>query len=202
MSPTPMTTFYLVRHAPTDWIDRGLAGRTDVPLSAAGKHRADRLANRLSGERLDALQASPLLRVQETAAAVARVTGLRVETVPALTEVDFGTWTGRDFAALETLPGWRRWNAFRSGSWAPEGESMIDVQARFTGHMMRLAEEHPGGRFALFSHADPIRAALAYWLGMPIDFFLRIEIAPASVSIVEIGEWGPRVLTTNEVPPE
>ena len=49
------------------------------------------------------------------------------------------------------------------------------------------------------SHADPIRAALAYFLGMPLDLLLRLEISPASVSVLQLDDWGPKVLCVNEI---
>jgi ribonuclease H / adenosylcobalamin/alpha-ribazole phosphatase len=197
-----VTVFFLVRHAHHDWLGRGLAGRTDVPLSAAGLDQAERLAHRLARERLDAVQSSPLLRTRQTADAVARRCALEVEEAPDILEVDFGGWTGRDFDELERDGRWRRWNAFRSAGRCPGGESMTEAQARFVGHLTRLHEERPGARVALVGHADPIRSVLAYWLGAPLDLFLRIEVSPASISAVELGDWGPRVLSINECVPE
>jgi hypothetical protein len=33
---------------------------------------------------------------------------------------------------------------------------------------------------------------------MPLDLFVRIEIAPASISIVELDDWGWRLTLLNE----
>lgn len=197
-----MTVFFLVRHAHHDWLGRGLAGRTDVPLSAKGFAQAERLARRLAGAGLDAVRSSPLLRTRQTAEAIAARSGLEVEVTPEILEVDFGAWTGKDFGDLDRDERWRRWNAFRSGTRCPGGETMAEAQARVVGYMAGLHEEGPSARVALVGHADPIRAALAWWLGMPLDLFLRIEVSPASVSTVELGDWGPRVLSINECVPE
>ena len=197
-----MTVFLLVRHAHHDRVGRGLAGRTDVPLSAEGSAQAERLARRLEREGLDALQTSPLLRTRQTAEAVARRCGIEVEIAPDIVEVDFGDWTGRSFDELEQDGRWRRWNAFRSAGHCPAGESMAQVQMRFVSHLIRLHEDRPGTRVALVGHADPIRAVLAYWLGVPLDLFLRIEVSPASISAVELRDREPRVLSVNECVPE
>ncbi|HSK40803.1 MAG TPA: histidine phosphatase family protein [Arenibaculum sp.] len=196
-----MTIFYLVRHALHDWLGQGIAGRTDVPLSDAGHAQAGRLAERLSREPIDAVQTSPLLRTRQTAQPIAERLGLGAELAPAVVEIDFGEWTGRRFGELEADPRWRRWNAVRSTSRAPEGETMIEVQARFVDHLSRLSRERPGGRVALVSHGDPIRAVLAHWLGMPLDLFLRLEVSPASISVIGLDDGGPRVFSINEAIP-
>lgn len=197
-----MTVFYLVRHALHDRLGHAIAGRTDVALSDAGHAQARRLAERLSRERIDAVQTSPLLRTRQTARPIAERLGLEAEPVPAVVEIDFGEWTGRRFDELEADPRWRRWNAMRSTSRAPEGETMIEVQARFVDHLSRLSRERPGGRVALVSHGDPIRSVLAHWLGMPLDLFLRLEVSPASLSVIGLDEGGPRVFSINEAIPE
>ena len=66
-------------------------------------------------------------------------------------------------------------------------------------HIDHLAGQG-GGPVLCVSHCDVIRAVLAHYLGMPQDLLLRLEVAPASVSTVEIGPWGPRILRINEEP--
>lgn len=75
---------------------------------------------------------------------------------------------------------------------------MIEAQARMVRQLDCLRERHPGECIAIVSHADPLRALLAHFLGIAIDLMLRFEISPASVSVVESGEWGPRILCVNE----
>ncbi len=192
-----MTRLYLVRHAEHDLVGRGLAGRADTPLNAAGRAQAERLGRWFARERPTALWTSPLPRARQTAEAIARGTGLAVGEAEALTEVDFGAWTGCGFDALEEDPVWRRWNAARALARAPGGEAMAEVQARMVGFLNRLCDSDPGGAHALVGHGDPIRAALAYYLGVPIDLFLRIEVSPASISVLAIDGWTPRVLRLN-----
>lgn len=77
------------------------------------------------------------------------------------------------------------------------GELMIEVQARVLALMEILSRRHPAMTVALVSHADVIRGALAHCLGMPLDLVLRLEVSPASISIVAMQEYGPRVLCIN-----
>ena len=84
----------------------------------------------------------------------------------------------------ETDPGWQGWKVFRGGRRIPGGETTIAIQARVVNEMIRLRDQFPGEHMVLVSHGDPIRAALCHWLGMPLDFMSRLEVAPGSVSVV------------------
>jgi broad specificity phosphatase PhoE len=92
---------------------------------------------------------------------------------------------------------WSRFNTNRGTVSAPGGEMMIDVQARISKQLECLRLDHLGETVAVVSHADVIKAALMLYLNMPLDCHLRLEISPASVSVVELAEWGPRVLAIN-----
>ena len=83
----------------------------------------------------------------------------------------------------------------------PNGELMIEVQARVLALMERLCQRHPAMTVALVSHGDVIRAAMAHCLGMPLDFLLRLDVSPASISIVAMEQSGPRVLCVNNTEP-
>jgi broad specificity phosphatase PhoE len=74
---------------------------------------------------------------------------------------------------------------------------MIDVQSRMLRLIERLCSLHPDQTVALISHGDVIKAALAHYLGVSLDLSQRIEISPASVSIVRIARYGPEVLLVN-----
>jgi probable phosphoglycerate mutase len=181
-----------------DWVDRRLAGRLPgVHLNAEGRAQAAALAERLGEKRIHRVVSSPLERARETAAPLAEALRVPVELSDAFTEVAFGEWEGRDIPALECDPRWRLYNVNRSGTSAPGGERLIDTQARFVEALEALRADHSAETLAVVSHADPIRAALLHCLGMPIDFYRRLEILPASISVVEIGDCGPRVLGLN-----
>ena len=65
---------------------------------------------------------------------------------------------------------------------------MLAVQARVVALVEQIRAERPDGRVALVSHADVIRGLIAHVAGIPLDLFQRIEIDPASVSVIEVGE--------------
>jgi probable phosphoglycerate mutase len=74
---------------------------------------------------------------------------------------------------------------------------MIEIQTRMVRQLEILRERHAGETVATVSHGDPLRSTIMHFMGIPLDFMLRFEISPASVSIVEWGEWGSRVLCVN-----
>ena len=196
-----MTTFLLVRHAVHDRVDRVLCGRMPgVTLGSEGRAQADRIAARLSGEAIAAVQSSPRERARETAEPVAARLGLGVEVSDALDEIEMGEWTGKPFDELRDDPRWNLWNSARSVTRAPGGETMLEAQARLLAHAEALRTRFPNGAIALVTHADVIKAALAYWLGLSLDALHRFEIAPASISRAVVGDWGAKVLSLNETP--
>ena len=75
---------------------------------------------------------------------------------------------------------------------------MLDVQARVVTELEELRGKHPGATVALFSHADVIRFAVAHYAGIPIDLANRLEIRPASVSAIALGDEDVRILRLNE----
>jgi broad specificity phosphatase PhoE len=193
--------FFLVRHAAHELVDRVLCGRMPgVSLGEEGRAQSRRVAARLARERIGAIHTSPLERAQQTAVPIAEQLDLTPEIHEAIVEIDVGEWAGRDFAILQNDPRWLSWNNARSIARAPGGETMLDVQARVMGHLERVRAEHPNEAVVLVSHADVIKAALLYCLGMPIDGYRLLDIGPASISTLVIGDWGAKVLSMNEVP--
>lgn len=193
-----MTTFYLIRHGSNDMLPRGLAGRLPgIHLNEQGRTEAERVAERLKDKPIRHIFCSPLERARETAEPLARALNLPVQISEAILEVDFGEWQGADLVTLRADERWARWIKFRSGLPLPRGELMINIQARVVSEMVRLRDQFPGEHLALVSHGDPIRAALCHWLGMPLDYMVRFEVAPGSVSVVALDDEQPRVLGVN-----
>jgi probable phosphoglycerate mutase len=192
-----VTNFLLVRHGMTDEIGQVLSGWGDVALNAQGTVAVQALAARLASVRLSALYTSPLARARQTAALIAAPHRLTPVVEPGVGEVRYGAFTGRSFDALHAAPGWSRWNAFRSGARIPDGETMIEVQARVVAALLRMRDAHGGGNVVVVSHGDAIKAAVGYVLGSPIDLMLRLEVEPASVTELELRDDGARVLGVN-----
>jgi probable phosphoglycerate mutase len=197
------TTFFLVRHAAHDNLGSYLAGRSvDVSLGKDGRAQAQRLAARMRRERFDAIHTSPRKRTCETAVFIGDAVGLAEEIEPDLDEIDFGEeWCGRTFDELNGDPAWRSWNSDRANARTPAGEALADVQVRMCRHMQSVRAAYAEGAVVLVSHADPIKAAIAGQLRLPIETIDRFDIAPASLSTLVVGDWGAKLLQLNEVTP-
>jgi len=195
-----MAIFHLVRHGHHNWLQRGFPGRTPgVSLSEQGVVDAVKVSEWLVHLPIAAVIASPLERAQQTATQLARRLGLDIQTEPDFNEFDFGSWSQLTFPELHEQPGWVTWQSARSLCRPPGGETIVEVQARVVSMLSRLALKHGDEQLALFGHGDPIKTALVYGLGAPLDNVTRIEIEPASVSTVEITAKGVRVLRVNRV---
>jgi probable phosphomutase (TIGR03848 family) len=194
-----MTVLLLIRHAETDAVGNRITGwLPGVSLTARGQQQAIRLGERLSGVPLRAVYASPLERAIHTAEAAARPHNLQVRISEAVGEVRMGEWSGLSYRELDERPEWRRFNQVRSMTRIPGGELMVETQARMVGELDRLRAAHPDEVFAVVSHGDVIKAAIAYFAGMPLDFLWRFEIDPASVSVIAFEGDTPRILRLND----
>lgn len=179
-------TFYLVRHAAHELVDRVLAGRMPgVDLSPLGRKQAKAIGDWLAPLEITHVLSSPQPRALQTAAPLARKAGLKIIVLDALDEMDFGDWTGRPFAELKLDPHWQSWNRTRAAVRPPGGETMGEAQARVINALNALNITHTNARLALFSHAEIIRAVVLRCLSLPLDAWNTLEIAPASMTALE-----------------
>lgn len=193
------TLVLLVRHGLTPTTGKVLPGRAPgLHLSEKGLAQADRLVERFTGLRVDALYASPLERTRETARPLEDAMKLTAEPEPELIECDFGEWTGEKLTDLSALPEWATVQGTPSEFRFPDGESFPEMQERMVGAVERLCQRHAGQTIVCFSHADPIKALLAHALGSPLDRFQRIAVDPCSVSAIAYRpEADPSILRMN-----
>ena len=198
-SRTAPTTVLLVRHGLTPTTGRVLPGRSlGLHLSDEGRRQAEAAARRIAKlERVAAVYASPLERARETALAIAKARGLAVRIDRGLLELDIGAWTGSSLARVSRKPEWAQVQRYPSGFRFPDGESFTEMQAQITDTLAVLVARHRSGTIVAVSHADPIKAALAHALGMHLDHFQRLVIAPASITTIAYGATGPVVIGVN-----
>ncbi|WP_062464162.1 histidine phosphatase family protein [Demequina soli] len=197
----------LVRHGVTEMTTSRRMSGGGVPgpsLSAAGKVQAAKAADLVYGigrrtwthlPHVTRVLASPIVRTQETAAALGRRIGAHVETEERLREVEFGAWEGLTVAEIverdgDAIHAWRR-----AETLAPGGESLPQVGERVSAVLTDLAREHAaeclGGRdvprgVALVSHAVAIKSAVGVALGMPASHWGAIWPSPASSTILQV----------------
>ncbi len=201
LGASKVTLFHLVRHGEHAMQSRIIAGRTTgIGLSPKGRAEAAAVAERLTAEKVDAIYASPLDRTRETAAILAGRLDLPVAIREDLIELDFGEWTGLTFEQVRTDQRWAPWQSCRSIAAIPGGESWRQVQDRTVRALFDLRRSHLAETVVLVSHGDVIRAALLFALGMPLDFYNRIEVGTGSISTVRMDDNGIRVPALNERP--
>jgi probable phosphomutase (TIGR03848 family) len=195
-----VTLLLLVRHAVTDMTGKRLYGRSEgISLSEAGREQAAGLAKRVAEVPLDALYSSPLDRCMETAAPIAEACGVTVQQVEGMLEIDYGDWTGRPFTSLSRTKLWREFHgATPSAPRFPGGETLAEAQARVVGATGELVDRHPKGTVAVVTHGDVVALVLAYYAGIHVDLFQRLEVAPASVTAIGVGSGAPRIRRVND----
>lgn len=188
-----MTYILLIRHGQNDWVTkRRLAGWIQgVHLNDVGQQQAENLSERLRELPLAAVYSSPLERCMETANVIARPHNLEVFDLEELGEVRYGKWEGKRLKKLRKKR--RKWynvQHFPSRFRFPEGESFVAVQQRAVSAIEKLSERHQKELIALVSHADVIKLILSHYIGSHIDLFQRINIAPASASLLSLSKDG------------
>jgi probable phosphoglycerate mutase len=183
------TRVFLVRHGATilSAEDR-FAGATDIPLSDEGRQQVRRLAERLSGEKIAAVLASPLGRTMETASLLARPHGLAVQPIDGLREISHGRWEQKTRQEVERefpdeAEEWGR----DPYTFAPEGgESGLAVTARALPALMGIIRTHLGHQVLVVSHKATIRLLLSSLLGFdPRRYRDNLDQSPAALNIVD-----------------
>jgi broad specificity phosphatase PhoE len=168
---------WLVRHAETEWSLSGKhTGRTDVPLTDAGRARARELGARLRDRQFQLVLVSPRERARETA----RLAGLAdaCQVREDLLEWDYGEYEGITTLEIrETRPDWYLWT-----DGVPGGETAEEIGARCD----RIVEEILGvdGDVAIFAHGHVLRVLGARWLEAPVSFGGRLYLTTGSLSVL------------------
>lgn len=183
-----MAQFLLVRHGDNNSIGKFLAGRTPgVHLNENGKKQAQDLATNLAGLPIKAIISSPLERAHETAEPIAQALGLSVEIMQDFNEVDFGDWEGKNIEDLRKDPLWDDVQERPGQIRFPGGETLQETQMRIVSGLQKLSERYAEKDWIIcVAHCDIVRLAVAYFLGAPLDNLQRIQISPASVSVLSL----------------
>ena len=210
----PPATIVLVRHGETALtVSRELSGSSvpGPPLSAAGRVQAAQAADavhRIGRESWPDLPypsrvlASPMVRTQETAAAIGRRIGQHVEPEPAFAEAHFGDWEGLSTEVVEARwPGQLQRFYTDPGFAVPGGESMADIGVRVEAALTEVAAQGTDATPVVVSHVMAIRAALGITMGLPPAAWTWQRILPTSLSVVRFWPDGMRELVAAGVPP-
>ncbi|RKS73858.1 putative phosphoglycerate mutase [Motilibacter peucedani] len=165
----------LWRHGRTEWnADERFQGQTDVPLDGTGREQARTAARLLTGLRPSVIVSSDLVRARDTAAALAELTGVPVDTDPGLRETFAGSWqglTGAEIAAVDA-ESWEAWVAGVPDARPGGGETRWEVAERTSEALQKaLARVEPGGTLVAVTHGGAARTALAMLLALPPELW-------------------------------
>ncbi|HTX90655.1 MAG TPA: histidine phosphatase family protein [Anaerolineales bacterium] len=198
-----MTTLLLIRHGENEYLKKNrLPGQqAGIHLNERGRSQAAALAESLKKLPIKAIYSSSLERAVETIEPLAKELGLEIRLRPSLMDIHVGEWTGRSLKSLTRLKAWSTVQRAPSRFHFPGGESFLQAQERVVSELDAIAAAHKKGMVAVVFHADPIKLAVAYYLGLPLDNFQRLAIQPASVTILGMHEAGAGLLAMNLIPP-
>lgn len=182
----------LVRHGRTEANRSGLLlGRLDVALDPLGEAQAAATAAAIGPA--DRIVCSPLQRTRSTAAAW----GAEIEVDERWTELDYGDLDGTPLRDVDADL-WRRWRhdvAFAP----PGGESLHELGERVRAACDDLAEVARDGHVVVVTHVSPVKAAVAWAVGVGVEVSWRMFVAPASATRIAIGDRGPSLHGFNDV---
>jgi len=187
----PATTLLLVRHGVTEHtvakrFSGGLGG-SDPGLTDEGRAQVRSTADWLAplAEGIDVVLSSPVRRTRESAEVLGARLGREVVVEPGLAEMEFGAWEGLTFAEIrerhpDEVDRWLGSLDHPPGG----GESFRVVERRVLASLERLLERHRGETVLAVSHVTPIKVLVAHALGAPLESVFRMELAPASVTVL------------------
>ncbi len=272
-----MPVLLLIRHGTNNWVKEGrLPGQApNLHLNDDGRAQAEALSRLLEKQPISAIYSSHLERAIETAYILARPRELPVHIRRSLADTDTGDYTAKTIKEISEAEGskenWKTIVEKPSEARLPNGESLLEMQARVVAELERICAAYPdpeppkdkgkgGGAeaghsapgtahsspngakadvgqannpppdaeakkverkegpgdaqtvsppqpppptiVAVVMHADPIKAALAHFLGMPFDNFQRLGTSPASISTVMVHGNQIMVLNVNRIAPQ
>lgn len=196
------TTLILVRHGESVWnLEGRVQGQQQGRLTAQGRDQGQRLADRLSRAKLDAVYSSDLARARETAELIAAPHGLAVELREDLRERSFGVLEGKtlDEAARTMGPWFLLWQEDRLRNSPPGGETQPEMCARVMEALRDIASSHPGAQVAVSTHGGPVKSAVYDVLRIPLSLWTLTFIANASITILRGIPDLMRLVTFNDV---
>lgn len=196
---TAATTLVLVRHGVTAHTTEkrfsgGLAS-ANPGLSEEGRAQIQAVADWLApvAERIDAVVASPVRRTRESAELLAAALGQSVVEEPGFAEMEFGAWDGLTFGevAEQHADDLESWLGSVDAVPGGHGESFRHVEERVLAALGRVLETHAGRTVVVVSHVTPIKTLVAHTLDAPLLSVFRMELTPASVTVLSFFEDDP-----------
>jgi broad specificity phosphatase PhoE len=175
-----------------------LLGRADAPLDAEGIRQAEALGRACAGLDVARVVTSPLSRCRDTAGAIAAAAGgVPVAVDERWVELDYGELDGVPFAELPAEL-WATWRA--DIEWCPPGgESLAALGRRVRAGAESVVDQARERDVVVVSHVSPIKAAVAWALGVGDEITWRMWVAPASITRIGCSGPAPSLRSFNEL---
>jgi probable phosphoglycerate mutase len=168
-----------------------VGGHGDPALAPAGREQAQRVADRLEDEGIEAIYVTSLRRTAETAAPLADRLGLEMAVEADLREVHLGEWEGGVFRQRVAEGDPIAARLFTEERWdvIPAAEPQVAFAERVRGAIGRIAAAHPDQRVAVFSHGGVIGQILAQASGARSFAFIGCDNGAISHLVVTAERW-------------
>jgi broad specificity phosphatase PhoE len=182
----------VVRHGRTVSNAQGLLlGRADPPLDEVGRGQAVALGAAIGP--VSEVICSPLLRARQTAEAIDGPVTVDERFI----ELDYGEWDEKPLASID-LEAWRHWQANLDFA-PPRGESLLAVGRRVRGALDEIGPTVRSRTVVIVTHVSPLKAAIAWALGVSDDISWRLFVTPASITRIDVSRGRPSLHSFNEV---
>jgi 2,3-bisphosphoglycerate-dependent phosphoglycerate mutase len=180
-----MAKLFLLRHLKSQWnLENKFTGWTDVPLSREGIESAPKIAEKLTGIRIDRVYTSPLARNKETVLLVLEKLGMKNLSViadKALDERNYGQLQGLDKDEVKAKYGEEKVHLWRrSYNVAPPGgESLKDVYERAIPFYKKYIEKdlREGKNVLVVASHNSLRAVVKYLENISDEKIIDLELA-------------------------
>lgn len=162
-----------------------MQGHIPGTLSAEGKQQAERLAERLKNEKIDAIYSSDLARAADTAKVIAKHhPNAELRLVKELRERDLGEFTGKTKEQIGPAAGESLVKAEPK-----HGETLAAMRKRAADFLDKVMHKHANDTVVFVGHSGINQAVIAVIIGLPAEELPKIgKHANASISIFEVTE--------------
>ena len=196
-----MTRFILIRHGQTRWnrVEK-YRGRTHLALNKTGRRQAEAVALSINDSTIAAIYSSPLKRTVETANILSKHTGVPVQILGGLIDIDYGGWQGLSpkEAVKQDSELYTKWLERPHEVRFPDGESLGDVRARVVAAVEGLVPKHDNETVILVSHKVVGQVLVCAILGLDDSHFWQIDQDVGAISIFEIKDTMARIIILND----
>jgi 2,3-bisphosphoglycerate-dependent phosphoglycerate mutase len=193
-----VTRICLVRHGETTWNAEGrIQGQLDIPLSDVGVAQARAVAKALAEKSFDAIYASDLTRVKQTAEPTANQLSLTLQVKKALRERHYGifeTLTYSDARARHPEH-FARFSARDPEFDFVSGESLLDFSDRAIACFKEILHTHFGGQILIFTHGGVLEMIYRHINRLPLSSARDFDLPNAALNWIEVADSQSNILT-------